>query len=76
MQARLALGLRGPWRKDSDVVCFGCRGDQHHPDSADKGLAEIIVAKDRHGPTGKVKLAFLEHLTKFANLTVGQRPTP
>jgi replicative DNA helicase len=38
------------------------------PDTPDKGLAEIMVAKHRNGPTGRVTLAFLEHFTLFADL--------
>jgi replicative DNA helicase len=37
-------------------------------DSTDRGVAEIIVAKHRNGPTAKIRLAFLEHLTRFADL--------
>jgi replicative DNA helicase len=43
-------------------------GTASRTDSADQGLVEIIVAKHRNGPTGKVRLAFVEHLTRFANL--------
>jgi len=58
----------GARQQDSDFVCFIYRDDAYHPDSAEKGVAEIIVAKHRNGPTGKVRLAFLEHLTRFAGL--------
>ena len=58
----------GALEQDSDVVAFIYRDDAYHPDSSDKGIAEIIVAKHRNGPTGKIRLAFLEHLTRFANL--------
>ena len=58
----------GALEQDSDVVAFIYRDDAYHPDSSDKGVAEIIVAKHRNGPTAKIRLAFLEHLTKFANL--------
>lgn len=54
--------------QDADVVCFIYRDDSYNPESTEKGTAEIIVAKHRNGPTGKVRLAFLEHLTKFANM--------
>jgi replicative DNA helicase len=59
----------GALEQDADIVAFIDRDDTYHPDSTDKGVAEVIVAKHRHGPTGKIRLAFLEHLTKFANLT-------
>ena len=54
--------------QDADVVAFIYRDDAYNPESSDKGTAEIIVAKHRNGPTGKIRLAFLEHLTKFANM--------
>ncbi len=54
--------------QDADVVCFIYRDDSYNPDSNEKGTAEVIVAKHRNGPTGKIRLAFLEHLTKFANM--------
>lgn len=59
----------GAVEQDSDVVCFIYRDETYNPDSADQGIAEVIVAKHRNGPTGKVRLASLEHLTRFAGLT-------
>ena len=56
------------WADNADVVAFIYRDDTYHRDSSDKGVAEIIVAKHRNGPTAKIRLAFLEHLTKFANI--------
>ena len=61
----------GAVEQDSDVVCFIYRDDTYHPDSSDKGTAEIIVAKHRNGPTAKIRLAFVEHLTRFADLARG-----
>jgi replicative DNA helicase len=58
----------GALEQDADVVAFIYRDDTYHPDSSDKGAAEIIVAKHRNGPTAKIRLAFLEHLTRFGNL--------
>ena len=57
----------GALEQDADVVCFIYRDEAYHPDSAEKGVAEIIVAKHRNGPTAKVRLAFLEHLTRFSD---------
>jgi replicative DNA helicase len=54
--------------QDADVVCFIYRDELYNPDSADRGVAEVIVAKHRSGPTGAVRLAFLDHYTKFANM--------
>jgi replicative DNA helicase len=59
----------GALEQDSDIVAFIYRDDTYHPDSADKGVAEVIVAKHRNGPTAKIRLAFLEHLTKFADMS-------
>jgi replicative DNA helicase len=58
----------GSIEQDADVVAFIYRDDSYNPESTEKGTAEIIVAKHRNGPTAKVRLAFLEHLTKFANM--------
>jgi hypothetical protein len=54
--------------QDSDIVAFIYRDDTYHPDSSDKGVAEVAVAKHRNGPTAKVRLAFVDHLTKFSDL--------
>jgi replicative DNA helicase len=54
--------------QDADVVMFIYRDDVYHPDSPDRGQAEIIVAKHRNGPTGVCRLAFLEQFTRFANM--------
>jgi replicative DNA helicase len=58
----------GALEQDADVVAFIYRDEAYHPDSDDKGTAEIIIAKHRNGPTAKIRLAFLEHLTKFSDL--------
>lgn len=58
----------GAIEQDADVVVFIYRDDYYYRDSDDKGVAEIIVAKHRNGPTGTVKTAFLQHYTKFADL--------
>lgn len=58
----------GAIEQDADVIMFLYRDDYYNKDSAKKGTAEIIVAKQRNGPTGTVELAFLPHLTRFENL--------
>ncbi len=58
----------GSLEQDADVVMFLYRDEVYNPDSADRGTAEIILAKHRNGPTGKVQLAFLDHYTRFANM--------
>ncbi len=57
--------------QDADVVMFIYRDDVYNPDSPDRGTAEILVSKHRNGPTGMVRLAFLDHYTKFANMARG-----
>jgi len=58
----------GGLEQDADVVCFIYRDELYNPESDQRGTAEIIVAKHRNGPTGSTRLAFLDHLTKFANM--------
>ncbi len=58
----------GAIEQDADMVMFLYRDDYYNPDTEEKNVAEIIIAKQRSGPTGKVKLAWLPHLTKFGNL--------
>jgi replicative DNA helicase len=57
--------------QDADVVVFIYRDEVYNPESADRGTAEILVAKHRNGPTGMARLAFLDHYTKFANMAKG-----
>ncbi len=57
--------------QDADVVLFIYRDEVYNPDSPDRGTAEILVSKHRNGPTGMVRLAFLDHYTKFANMARG-----
>jgi replicative DNA helicase len=59
----------GSIEQDADVVAFIFREEVYKRDREDlKGLAELILAKQRNGPVGKINLAFLHHLTKFENL--------
>ena len=57
----------GSIEQDADVVAFIYREDYYKPTEENQGLAELIVAKQRNGPTGKVKLAFLKEFTRFEN---------
>lgn len=58
----------GAIEQDADMVMFLYRDEYYNPDTEDKNVAEVIIAKQRSGPTGKVKLAWVPHLTKFGNL--------
>jgi replicative DNA helicase len=57
----------GSLEQDADVVMFLYRDDYYNQDSPDKGLAEVIVAKNRSGSVGSSKLVFLDQFTKFDN---------
>lgn len=57
----------GSIEQDADLVVFIYRDEVYREDSPDKGLAEIIIAKQRNGPIGKVKLTFLGQYTRFEN---------
>ena len=58
----------GAIEQDADVVMFIYRDDYYNKDSEDKGIAEIIIAKQRNGPIGTVNLVWLPDYTKFANI--------
>jgi len=58
----------GAIEQDADVVAFLYRDEYYNPDTLKKGHAEVIIAKQRNGPTGTVELSYLGHLTKFANI--------
>lgn len=62
----------GSLEQDADVVLFLYRDEIYNPESPDRGQAEVIIAKHRSGPTGKVRLAFLGPQTKFVNMAKGQ----
>ena len=57
----------GAIEQDADVIMFIYRDEVYNPETPDKGLAEIILAKQRNGPVGRVKLTFLGEYTKFEN---------
>ena len=58
----------GAIEQDADVVMFIYRDDYYNQDSVKKGVAEVIIAKQRNGPIGTVELSWNASLTKFANL--------
>lgn len=57
----------GAIEQDSDVVMFIYRDDYYNPDTDKKGIAEILIAKQRKGATGSVDLVWMQNYTKFAN---------
>lgn len=57
----------GAIEQDADIIMFVYRDEYYHPDSQDKGTAEIIIAKQRNGPIGRVRLTFLGQHTRFEN---------
>ena len=57
--------------QDADLVMFIYRDEVYNPDSDARGEAELIIAKHRNGPTGTVRLAFMNQYTKFASIAKG-----
>ncbi len=58
----------GAIEQDADIVAFIYRDEYYHPESDKHGIAEVIIAKQRNGPTGTVELRYLNQYTRFANL--------
>ena len=58
----------GAIEQDADVVMFLYRDEYYHPDTDKKNVGEVIIAKQRNGPTGTVELVWLGQYTKFANM--------
>lgn len=64
----------GAIEQDADLILFIYRDEVYNPDSPEKGMAEIIIGKQRNGPIGSVRMTFLGQYTKFENYT-GNAPT-
>ena len=61
----------GAIEQDADLIVFIYREEVYEPDTPRKGIADIIIAKQRNGPTGEVHLTFLGKYTRFENLAHG-----
>ena len=61
----------GAIEQDADVILMMYREEYYKPDTPDKGIAEIIIGKQRNGPTGTVRMAFIGEFTRFENLASG-----
>ena len=58
----------GAIEQDADLVGFIYRDEQYNKTPENEGMAELIIAKQRNGPTGTINLAFIKELTRFENL--------
>ena len=66
----------GALEQDADMIFFIYRDEVYNEDSPDKGIAEIIIGKQRNGPIGTIKLTFLGKHTRFENFTGGPGYVP
>jgi len=63
----------GALEQDADLVMFIYRDEYYNPNTDRPGIAELIIAKHRNGPTGTVELGFIKEFTKFVNLDLTHR---
>jgi replicative DNA helicase len=64
----------GAIEQDADIVMFIYRDEVYNPETRDPGVAEVLIAKQRNGPVGTVRLAFIAKTTTFATLEEGYAP--
>ena len=65
----------GAIEQDADVIMFVYRDEAYNPETEDKGIAEIIIGKQRNGPIGAVRCKFHHEYTRFDNLLQDDQPT-
>ena len=63
----------GAIEQDADVILMMYREEYYKPDTPEKGIAEVIIGKQRNGPTGTIRLTFLGEYTRFESLAAGGR---
>jgi replicative DNA helicase len=63
----------GAIEQDADLIMMLYRDEYYNPDTPDRGIAEVIIAKHRNGPTGTVKLLFESQFTQFRNMATPNR---
>ncbi len=61
----------GAIEQDADLIAFVYRDEYYHPETEDKGVAEVIIGKQRNGSVGTVKLKFFNEFVRFENLAAG-----
>lgn len=65
----------GSIEQDADIVMFIYRDEIYNPETENRGIAEVHVAKHRNGPTGTVSLHFMDKIARFADLEIYREPT-
>ena len=66
----------GSIEQDADIVSFLYREDYYDKETENQNMIEIIIAKQRNGPTGTVTLAFVKEFNKFVNIDWSQHQAP